>query len=67
MGGVRLGGGMVYNEVLLYWFGVFGVDGGFGFGVEKVIKNLIRGLFVNLFRFLFDVGMVRKGMCFLIC
>ncbi|XP_024386445.1 uncharacterized protein [Physcomitrium patens] len=61
VGGVRLGGGMAYNEALLHRFGVFGADGGPGPGVEKVIKNLTRGSLANLFRPSPDVGTARKG------
>lgn len=62
VGGVRLGGGMAYNEALLHRFGVFGADGGPGREVQKVIKSLSRGPLANLFRPSKDVkGVGRTG------
>jgi hypothetical protein len=61
VGGVRLGGGMAYNEALLHRFGVFDADGGPGPDVEKVIKSLSRGSLSNLFKPKPDVGASRKG------
>ncbi|KAG0586203.1 hypothetical protein KC19_2G072000 [Ceratodon purpureus] len=61
VGGVRLGGGMAYNEALLHRFGVFDADGGPGPEVEKVIKSLSRGSLANLFRPKPDVGASKKG------
>lgn len=61
VGGVRLGGGMAYNEALLHRFGVFDADGGPGPEVEKVIKSLSRGSLSNLFRPKPDVGTGRTG------
>lgn len=63
VGGVRLGGGMSYNEALLHRFGVFDADGGPGPEVEKVIKSLTKGSLANLFRPSPDMGAGRKGMC----
>lgn len=62
VGGVRLGGGMAYNEALLHRFGVLGPDGGPGPEVKKVIKSLSRGSVANLFRPSPDVGTGRKGI-----
>jgi hypothetical protein len=63
VGGVRLGGGMAYNEALLHRFGVFGPDGEPGAEVKKVIKSLSRGSLANIFRPSPDmVGTTNKGI-----
>ncbi|KAJ7541505.1 hypothetical protein O6H91_10G063200 [Diphasiastrum complanatum] len=41
--GVRLGGGMIYNEALLHRFGVLASDGGAGKEVKRVLKELSSG------------------------
>ncbi|KAH9323271.1 hypothetical protein KI387_017910, partial [Taxus chinensis] len=48
--GVRLGGGMNYNEALLHRFGILGPDGGPGEGLKNGLKNLSRGPLGKLLR-----------------
>ncbi|XP_057859236.2 uncharacterized protein LOC131068046 isoform X2 [Cryptomeria japonica] len=50
MSGVRLGGGMNYNEALLHRFGILGPDGGPGEGLKNGLKNLSRGPLGKLFK-----------------
>lgn len=65
VGGVRLGGGMKYNEALLHRFGVFDADGGPGPEVEKLIKCLSRSPLANLLRP--DTKAGREGTCAFPC
>lgn len=48
--GIRLGGGMVYNEALLHRFGVLGPDGGPGEEVKKLLQALSSGPLADLFK-----------------
>eukprot|EP01018_Ginkgo_biloba_P011380 Gb_29280 [translate_table: standard] len=57
--GVRLGGGMNYNEALLHRFGILGPDGGPGEGLKKGLKNLSRGPLAKLLRSSPQVGGAR--------
>lgn len=50
MSGVRLGGGMNYNEALLHRFGILGPDGGPGEGLKNGLENLSRGPLGKLFK-----------------
>lgn len=48
--GVRLGGGMNYNEALLHRFGILGPDGGPGEGLKNGLSNLSRGPLAKLLK-----------------
>lgn len=48
--GVRLGGGMNYNEALLHRFGILGPDGGPGDGLKNGLSNLSRGPLAKLLK-----------------
>eukprot|EP00850_Spirogloea_muscicola_P019215 SM000186S04133 [mRNA] locus=s186:152262:159568:+ [translate_table: standard] len=71
VGGVRLGGGMAYNEALLYHFGVLSPGGAPSKDIVKLVTFLYSGELANIFRPIssptqsFPLGTHATGNCYL--